>query len=112
MIRRKKNHIWAVEKQDRDWISNRADIDNYFETNFQNLFYSTNPLISPELESLYSNPITDEENFKLCKILTGEEIKNTVLEMNPLKAPGPDGMLGVLYHNYWSIVGPQIDSFV
>lgn len=35
-----------------------------------------------------------EENVMLKAILTRKEIKNIVLEMHPLKAPGPDGMGG------------------
>lgn len=53
-----------------------------------------------------------EENRDLCSIPSEDDIMNIVWEMNPLKAPGLDGMPSVFYNNYWDIAGPQIVAFV
>ena len=35
-----------------------------------------------------------------------------IFEMHPLKASGPDGMPGIFYRHYWSIVGDQLIEVV
>ena len=56
--------------------------------------------------------ITGEENEEICKVPTTEEIRRIVFEMHPLKAPGPDGLPGLFYTHYWSIVGDQVISAI
>jgi hypothetical protein len=41
-----------------------------------------------------------------------DEIKQVVFEMNPLKAPGSDGLPALFYKHYWSIVGRQVVAAV
>lgn len=59
-----------------------------------------------EINELMEPVISEQENSSLCSIPSPEEIKKIVRLMNPLKAPGPDGMPGVFYRHCWSIVGP------
>lgn len=40
--------------------------------------------------------------------ITNEEIKYALFEMEPLKAPGPDGFHACFYQKAWPIVGPSI----
>lgn len=103
VIHRKQNHIWAIQDERGHWKSSRKDIGNYLINNFQLLFDSYNPVISEELESLYTNAISDQENRNLCLTPTDEEMKDIIWEMNNLKLSGPDGMYGVFYRNYWEI---------
>ena len=49
--------------------------------------------------------ITGAENEEICRVPTADEIRRIVFEMQPLKAPGPDGLPGLFYKHYWSIVG-------
>lgn len=47
-------------------------------------------------------------NQDLSRSFTPEEVKNTLFQMHPSKALGPDDMSLIFYQNYWHIVGPTI----
>ena len=39
---------------------------------------------------------------------TAQEIKDTIWEMHPLKASGPDGLSELFFKQYWSIIGSEV----
>jgi len=56
--------------------------------------------------------ISAQENEILTSVPIAEEIWKVIFEMNPLKAPGPNGMTGLYYRRYWQIVGDQLVAVV
>ena len=56
--------------------------------------------------------VTQDESFKLIQPFTLEEIKSAVFEMNPDKAPGPDGFSMVFYQKYWDLVQTDLMSLL
>ena len=70
------------------------------------------PHFPQDLEGLIEATISVEENDIICRVPTEDEIRKVVFEMHPLKAPGPDGLPGLFYRHYWSIVGFQVISAV
>lgn len=48
------------------------------------------------------------QNAKLIKPVTAEEVKNAVFQINPDKAPGPDGTTPAFFQKYWPIVGGDV----
>ena len=72
------------------------------------MFQSDSPLIPQDLEGLMPPCISLKENIKLVHIPDMEEIKAMIWELNPMKAPGPDGLHGLFFKKYWSIVGSQV----
>lgn len=112
MVRQKRNNIVGIKKDDGQWITKRQDIREYLIQNFSVLFQSSNPSIGNEIFQLFEPIVTDEQNAHLLSTPSSEEVKNTLWMMHPLKAPGPDGMPGTFFRNYWDIVGDQVISFV
>lgn len=49
---------------------------------------------------------------QLSRAYTREEIHEALYDMNPLKAPGPNGYHEVFYQKAWNIVRPSVISFV
>lgn len=47
--------------------------------------------------------ITSMINEELSKPITREEIRKTAL-----RAPGPDGLTGMFFKKYWTIVGDDV----
>uniref|UniRef100_A0A2N9GUD6 Reverse transcriptase domain-containing protein n=1 Tax=Fagus sylvatica TaxID=28930 RepID=A0A2N9GUD6_FAGSY len=70
---------------------------------YLHLYQSSNPTWPADLEGLIQPCIEELENERLSYVPSVKEIKGTVWEMNPWKAPGPDGMLGVFYQTYWEV---------
>lgn len=56
--------------------------------------------------------INHDSNSELLKIVSDEEVKSALFQMNPDKAPGPDGMTPGFFQKHWSIVGNDVISLV
>jgi hypothetical protein len=61
-------------------------------TNFFKELYTADPTVQPnQVIDLFQPLITEEMNADLCKEFSDEEIRNALLQIGPLKVPGPDG---------------------
>ena len=47
-------------------------------------------------------------NQELIKDFTREEVEVALKHMEPLKAPGPDGMPPIFFQSFWSMVGDDV----
>ena len=110
--KRNRNLIYKILLDDGQWIHSRAQIEGYFTSNFCEVYQSSHPQISSELEDLVVPSITEGENLELSRVLEPEEIRGIVWEMNPWKAPSPDGLPGLFLKRYWPTVGAQVTAAV
>ena len=53
--------------------------------------------------SLLPHKVTMEMNTDLTRDFTMEELRTTLSQMHPTKAPGSDGMSAIFYKKYWAI---------
>jgi hypothetical protein len=104
LIRRRRNSISLLQTLNGGWIIDRADIGNYFVTNFKNMFSSTNPAFSQELLDLFNPFISELDNNLLCGIPTEVEIYDSLINLGREKAPGPDDFTALFYVKYWDCI--------
>lgn len=75
---------------------------------YDNLFKSTMqpcPTLYQRISAFIPVCVSSQQNLALTGIPSSEEIKNTVFEMSPNSAPGPDGFSGQFFHSSWEIIG-------
>nr|DAD22734.1 TPA_asm: hypothetical protein HUJ06_024197 [Nelumbo nucifera] len=85
-----KNGIYWLKDSHGEWCSDFDDLNEH--------------LIMP--------CITDHENSMLCTPPLNLEIQQTLFSMNPLKAPGPDGLHALFFQNGWNVVGEDFCHFI
>ena len=59
------------------------------------------------LEAIHTK-VTDRMNVSLLRSFNAYEVEKALLQMHPLKAPGPDGMPPLFYQHFW----PTVKSIV
>ncbi|KAL5756462.1 hypothetical protein ACOSQ2_021208 [Xanthoceras sorbifolium] len=77
---------------------------------YQNLFRANvtcRESISDVLTCVNSN-VSVDMNRSLCRAFSGEEVHRALIQMEPLKAPGPDGLPVLFFQKFWSEVGPGV----
>lgn len=86
----------------------RAAVFKYF----QNLFSSDGSReVDASLASV-SPRVTLALNSNLLQEFTVEEINKALAQMQPLKAPGPEGYRVCFYQKHWSIIGGEVQQDV
>jgi hypothetical protein len=79
-----------------------------FTEYFQRLFSSDGPVGIQECLSTISPRAIHEMNAGLTCPYTLEEVDFALRQMQPMKAPGPDGYSVCFFQQHWETVGPDI----
>ncbi|KAK0578928.1 hypothetical protein LWI29_018508 [Acer saccharum] len=56
--------------------------------------------------------LEDNEASNLCRVISDEEVKESIFSIGGLKAPGPDGIPAAFYHNQWEVCGKELVGVV
>lgn len=105
--RRRNNQIHKLKDADDNWVDWESGLDALMERYFNDLFRATESNWQEVIECIPTT-ITDAQNDELLKPIEEEEVKRALFQMNPDKAPGPDGMTPAFFQKYWKIVGKDI----
>lgn len=109
--RRRTNFIHRLQNEDGQWVDWESGLAGLMERYFNNIFRATESN-GQEVVQCVPNKITEAQNAKLLAAVTEEEVKVALFQMDPDKAPGPDGMSPVFFQKHWKIVGKDIASMV
>ena len=78
LVHRRRNFIAEIQLNNGQWIHSREDIEQYFATQFQEVYQTDHPQIPQDLEGLMSPCISDAENMELACSSSPQEIKPVI----------------------------------
>lgn len=100
-----------IDDEGQEWHTD-VQLGRVAEAYFKKLFASEDVGYRlRELEEV-APIITAQMNEDLLGPVTLEEVKKAVFDINPTKCPGPDGMTGFLYQQFWECMGTQLTDMV
>ncbi|MQM10051.1 hypothetical protein Taro_042937 [Colocasia esculenta] len=71
---------------------------------FQTLLSSDDHVLDPRFLCYIPSLITSDQNDKLCKSPSAEDVKDVVFSMDGSSAPGLDGFSGMFFAHCWNII--------
>ncbi|XP_062171126.1 uncharacterized protein LOC133876913 [Alnus glutinosa] len=106
--RKCRNYIKDIVDLDGKRWSSHKGVESAFVRFFQWLYRAEcNVEIEPCINSI-SPKVTAEMNHQLVAPVSMEEIQLALNQMNPLKAPGPDGYPACFFQHNWEILHQEV----
>ncbi|KAK3211646.1 hypothetical protein Dsin_016352 [Dipteronia sinensis] len=109
-VRKARNKIKGLVVEGGNWKVAAIDLERITCHYFDNLFKSCNPTES-DLAKVWDGVqarISTHSSRLLETIFTGEEVRKTVFDMSPMKAPGCDGLPAIFYQKFWDSIGSSV----
>ncbi|KAK3226139.1 hypothetical protein Dsin_006001 [Dipteronia sinensis] len=108
--RKARNRINGLFDERGVWRDQKGELETVATNYFRGLFCSTGPTIGDigKIVDGVTPRMTSHISRFLDAKFTGEEVRTTVFAMNPIKAPGSDGLPAIFYQHYWQLVGSNI----
>jgi len=113
VIRRRFNRVTTLKDEDGSWCTNTSCIQQLIVSHFRKLFSedtqqtaatripaATFPQLNHSLMQALEGPFTRQDIFTALK------------DMQPLKAPGPDGFYAFFFQRYWPVVHDDVCKVV
>ena len=108
--RRKTNLTSGLRDSDDAWHEQPTDIACISVDYFHTLFQSSMPAAVEEVVQHVDSVVTPAMNSDLLWPFSHEEIKHSLFQMHPSKAPGPDGMTVLFFQKFWHVVGLDVSN--
>ncbi|XP_015946638.1 uncharacterized protein LOC107471660 [Arachis duranensis] len=105
--RRDRNRIERLKDSAGVWVCGERYILKLAGDHFQNLFKALENLDMAACISHIPVRVTDDMNEQLMEGVTDKEIKEATFSLGSLKAPGPNGLNGIFFQKYWTVVGTE-----
>ncbi|CAD6272130.1 unnamed protein product [Miscanthus lutarioriparius] len=116
-------HIQATQRRRRNKISRLKLGDGSFTEDeevmvsmtmdfYKTLYTAEGTADTDELLHTVLTKVTGAMNNMLLKPISSEEVKNTLFQMFPTKALGPDGFLAHFFQRHWDLCGEEVTAVV
>lgn len=111
LIKRRRNKIIGIKKNDLIWITKPEEIEKEFINKLTDI-YSSQDSNKQNDHNFYSNldspTIQDRYHLPLTSIPYEKEIKDALFDLHPFKSPGDDGLHAIFYQANWDIVKTKV----
>ncbi|KAF7129888.1 hypothetical protein RHSIM_Rhsim10G0112100 [Rhododendron simsii] len=107
-----RNQIMRLKDRDGVWRKGNKEIAGLVKLHFKELYQGPPARDFADVISLVDSIVSTKCNANLVKEISREEVKNVVLQMGALKAPGSNGFPGLLYQTYWDTIGDDVFNAV
>lgn len=114
VVQRNRNKIHGLNLPDGFWCTDddilKVEAINYFK----HLFCSSSTHVLPQAESRsrFYPQLDTLAKEALCEIVTYEEIIVALNQMHPYKASRPNGFQGILFKQYWHLIGKYVCDLI
>lgn len=105
--RKKKNRIEKLLDSDGNHTTSREGLCRVVAAYFEALFGERRGHYQPVLDVIQPR-ITPDDNARLLRPFSEEEFNCALHQMDPDKAPGPDGFNPGFYRRFWGLTGRDI----
>lgn len=109
--RRRNNQIDRLKNGEGCWVDWDEGLAEHITEFYSHLFRATQTNWHEVIDCI-DTKITENQNRELLRVVTDEEVRSALFQMDPDKAPGPDGMTPGFYQKHWSIVGDDVVCLV
>lgn len=111
-IRRARSRITTLKDEQGSWISDESSLQQHACQYYQNLYTAEPRPTSPYPHRGMFPPIPPSSLAALNATVSLEEVKRALFDMQPLKAPGKDGIHALFYQSQWDVVGSSLHRLV
>ena len=114
IIRRKRNRVEALMDDEGSWITDSEQVKEMVRDFWRTLFQeeSDRGQVNNLMLRDYFPDIPSEDREKLARPFSSCEVLIALKDMQPFKAPGPDGFQPVFYQKFWALVQPNVTQLV
>lgn len=112
--RRKRNYIHGLVDDHYNFQTNQFVLEDIVTNFYDELFSSQQPDIRDVLKVTDLLPQNNSHNFldPISTLFTNDEIRIALFDLNPSKAPGPNGLTALFFQNVWEIMGDDLSSAI
>lgn len=101
-----------MQNPNGDWTDDQEGIETIILEYFANIFKTDNPSNFEVSLGTISSRVTPDMNKELLAEFKAGEVWAALKQMHPIKAPRPESMSPIFFHQYWDIVGRDVVNCV
>ena len=110
--RYKRNRIKEMQSSRGEVCKDEEGIAQILINHYQELFHSANRENIEHVLSAILTLVTLELNNMLSAEFVKKEVDEALKQMDPLKAPGPDGLPPLFFQKFWLTTGEEVSHAV